>query len=151
MLAALDLAEAVATVEADRRVSFATEDGLRFANRDALFPLFESAIGARGHSDLVAASDAGGVIHSRYATMLDAANDPTMVLKHPVFGRADNPSGFGYPAAGCFATVPQLDRHAPQSAPRNGEHSEQVLAERLGLASGTIAALVDQKIVGTAG
>ena len=65
-------------------------------------------------------------------------------------GSVANPSGVTYPAAGSFATVPQLDRAAPRSAPRNGEHSEAVLAERLGMSSGQIAALIDQNIVGTA-
>jgi len=82
--------------------------------------------------------------------MLEAAQDPVMVGNNPIFGTAINPSGVSYPAAGPFASVPQLERGAPQSAPRNGQHSEQVLTERLGLSSGEFAALVDSGIVGTA-
>jgi len=143
LVAALKLESAVAAIEAERGVSFAKDDGLRFNHRDALYPLFEAAIGARAHADLAAAFDAGGVVHSAYRTMLDAANDPALVANNPVFGTAENPSGFNYPAAGSFATVPQLDRQAPQPAPRNGANSEEILAERLGLSSGAIAALID--------
>lgn len=50
------------------------------------------------------------------------------------------------PAAGAFATVPQLDRQAPRPAPRNGQHTEEVLAERLSLSSGEIARLIDAGI-----
>ncbi len=82
--------------------------------------------------------------------MLDAANDPALVADNPIFAEAVNPSGFSYPAAGSFATVPQLARGEPQPAPRNGAHSQEVLAERLGLSSGAIAALIDQNIVGVA-
>lgn len=147
---ALRLESAVAAIEAERGVSFAKDDGLRFNHRDALYPLFEAAIGARAHADLAAAFDAGGIVHSAYRTMLDAANDPALVANNPVFGTAENPSGFNYPAAGSFATVPQLDRQAPQPAPRNGANSEEILAERLGLSSGAIAALIDAGTVGQA-
>ncbi len=82
--------------------------------------------------------------------MSEAVRDPALVADNPIFGAAENPSGFAYPAAGAFATVPQLDRQPPRPAPRNGEHSEQVLAERLSLSSGEIARLIDSRIVGIA-
>jgi len=148
LIAALNLGEAVAAVEAARDVSFAKDDGLRFTHRDALYPLFERAIASRDHADLATAFDAGGIVHSPYRTMLDAANDPALVANNPIFGAADNPSGFAYPAAGAFATVPQMDRQPPRPAPRNGQHSEEVLAERLSLSSGEIARLIDAGIVG---
>lgn len=148
LLEALDLRDAVATVEARRGVSFANDDGLRFLHRDALFPLFEQAIAARDHAALAALFDAKGIVHSRYRTMLDAANDRVLVAENPIFGTVENPSGAHYPAAGAFATIPQIDRQPPLPAPRNGEHSEQVLADRLGLPSKQIAHLIDAGIVG---
>lgn len=151
LVAALGIGDAVARIEAERGVSFARDDGLRFTHRDALFPVFEAAIGARTHADLAAAFDAGGIVHSPYRTMLDAVHDPVLVKNNPMFGQAGNPSGFDYPAAGPFATVPQQERGAPQPAPRNGQHSEEVLAGRLGLSSGEIGRLIDAGIAGTAG
>ena len=150
LVAALGLGEAIAAVETARGVSFAKDDGLRFTHRDALYPLFESAIGARAHADLAAAFDAGGIVHSPYRTMLDAVRDPALVADNPIFGRADNPSGFAYPAAGAFATLPQGARQPPRAAPRNGQHSEEILADRLSLPSGEIARLIDAGIVGIA-
>ncbi|MBS0284216.1 MAG: CoA transferase [Proteobacteria bacterium] len=150
LVAALGLGAAVAAAETRLGVSFAKDDGLRFTHRDALFPLFEQAIAARAHADLAAAFDAGGVVHSAYRNMSEAVRDPALVADNPIFGAADNPSGFAYPAAGSFATIPQLDRQPPAPAPRNGEHSEQVLAERLSLSSGEIARLIDSRIGGIA-
>jgi 2-methylfumaryl-CoA isomerase len=150
LVSALDLREAVARLEAERGVDFAKDDGLRFSHRDALYPLFEAAIGARAHADLAAAFDAGGIVHSAYRTMLDAARDPDLVAGNPIFGAAENPSGVAYPAAGAFATVPQLERGGPRPAPRNGEHSEAILADRLALSSGEIARLIDAGVVGVA-
>lgn len=148
LVAALNLGEAVAAIESERGVSFAKDDGLRFTHRDALYPLFEQAIAARDHADLVAAFDAGGIVHSPYRTMLDAANDPALVGDNPIFGPATNPSGFAYPAAGAFATIPQMERQSPRPAPHNGAHSEEILATRLSLSSGEIARLIDAGIVG---
>ena len=151
LLGALGLNDAVAAIEAQRGVSFASNDGLRFDHRDALYPLFEAAIGARDHAALAAALDGAGIVHSAYRTMLDAAHDPRLVGNNPMFSAFDgNPSGFAYPAAGAFGTVPQLDRTPAQAAPRNGQHSEQVLAEVLKLSSGEIARLIDSGTVGIA-
>jgi 2-methylfumaryl-CoA isomerase len=44
--------------------------------------------------------------------------------------------------------VPQLERQVPRPAPRNGQHSEEVLAARLSLPASEIARLVDAGIVG---
>lgn len=150
LLAALGLAEPVARVEAERRVAFAHDDGLRFTHRDALFPLFEAAIGTRTHADLAAAFDAAGIVHSAYRTMSEAAADPALVADNPIFGAIENPSGVAYPAAGAFATIPGTERGVPLPAPRNGQHSEEVLVERLRLPSGEIARLIDAGVVGTA-
>ena len=53
-----------------------------------------------------------------------------------------------YPAAGAFSTIPQAERAPPRPAPRNGQHSEEVLSSRLSLSSGEIARLIDAGIVG---
>lgn len=150
LVTALGLGDAIAAVEAARGVSFATDDGVRFTHRDALYPLFERAIASRNHADLAAAFDAGGIVHSPYRTMLDAVKDPALVADNPIFGQAANPSGFAYPAAGAFATLPHDARHPPRAAPRNGQHSEEILADRLSLPSGEIARLIDAGIVGVA-
>jgi 2-methylfumaryl-CoA isomerase len=150
LVSALDLGDAVAGVQAERGVDFSRDDGLRFSHRDALYPLFEAAIAARNHVDLAVAFDAGGIVHSAYRTMLDAARDPGLVAGNPIFGAAENPSGVAYPAAGAFATVPQLERGPPRPAPRNGAHSEEILADRLSLSSGEIARLIDAGVVGVA-
>ena len=150
LVATLGLGDAIAQIESARGVSFAHDDGLRFTHRDALFPLFEAAMASRDHADLAAAFDAAGIVHSNYRTMHDAAHDPRLVGNNPIFGTADDPSGTRYPAAGAFATLPGDERRPPAPAPRNGQHTEEVLAERLRLPSGEIARLIDAGIAGTA-
>jgi 2-methylfumaryl-CoA isomerase len=151
LVTALGLGTAIAVLEQELGLSFGTDDGLRYDNRDRLFPLFDAAIGSRTHQELAAALDAGGIVHSRYRTMLDAAQDPRLVSHNAMFRpESENPSGFSYPAAGSFATVPQLDREPARTAPLNGQHSEEVLGERLKLPEGEIAKLIDAGIVGIA-
>ena len=151
LLSALGLAHAVRAVEAERGVCFDQDDGLRFEHRDALFPLFERAIGALEHAVLAALLDGRGVVHSAYRTMLDAAHDPRLVGENSMFADFDaNPSGLGYPAAGAFATIPQMQRSDAQGAPHNGQHSEEILSDMLGLSSGEIARLIDSGTVGIA-
>lgn len=132
-------------------VSFARDDGLRYSHRDALYPLFEAAIGARSQADLATVLEAGGIVHSAYRTMSEAVRDPALVADNPIFGEAENPSGERYPAVGAFASLPDADRGQPASAPRNGQHSEEVLGDVLRLPSGEIARLIDAGSVGTAG
>lgn len=150
LVTALGLGEELVRIEAERGVSFAGDDGIRFAHRDAIFPLIERAVAARDHAELVAALDAAGVVHTGYRTLPEALADPRMVSANPVFEQtADNPSGFAYPAAGAFGTLQGEPRAAPCPAPRNGEHSAAVLAERLGLSPEEIDTLIDSGLVGT--
>ena len=148
LVAILGLGEAIGAIERERGVSFAQDDSLRFAHSEVLFPLFEKAIGARIHADLAAMFDAGGIVHSEYRTMLDAARDSRLVASNPIFGDAGNPSGVAYPAAGAFATFSDMERQRPGSAPHNGEHSEEILISKLGLSTAEFGRLVDSGIVG---
>lgn len=144
----LALSDDINVIEQSRGVSFAKDEGVRFEHRDALFPLVETAVAKRDYADLKAALDFVGGCYGPYQTMIDAARDPILVGNNPIFGQSSNPSGESYPATSGFATLPGLQRGAPAPAPYLGEHSEMILAERLGLSSGMIAGLIDAGIVG---
>ncbi|WP_295524744.1 CoA transferase [Novosphingobium sp. Chol11] len=147
---ALDLGEALASIEAALGISFTGDDGVRFTHREAIYRLIERSAAALTHAQLAARLDAAGVTHGPYKTMPEAIADPRLVGENPMFAVTDNnPSGFAYPAAGPFATIPQLERQPPAPAPLIGEHSERVLADHLQLSSGEIARLIDTGIVGT--
>ena len=146
----LDLASDIAAIEAQRKVSFARDEGVRFEHRDALFSLVEARVAQWEYSPLSSALDAAGGCYGPYQTMYEAAHDPALVSDNPIFGSAANPSGFEYPAAGAFATLPQLDRMAPRAAPLLGQHSDEILSQLLGLDSGAIGALHDRGTVSQA-
>ncbi len=148
LLATLDLTAAVAAIEAELGVSFARDEGLRFVHRARLFPLFEAAFAARDSSVLKPAFDAGGVTWGEYQTLHQAVTgDARLFTANPLFETIRHPSGLTYPASGPAATLAGEPRHPLAPAPRLGEHSDQILAELLGLDSGAIGRLHDQGLV----
>lgn len=145
---AFGLSAEVAALEAELGVSFLASDRQRFVNRHQLFDLFQQAAEQLDYADLAVRLTKAGATFERYRTMFEAANDPELVTNNPLFGPSPaNPSGFAYPATRSFANVPEKSAGDPKPAPYLGEHSEEVLAERLGLSSGEIAKLIDRGVV----
>ncbi len=137
----------IAALEQKLGVRFSDGDRLRFEHRHALFALFQSAAEVRDWGDLAAAMGAQGCTFERYRTAHEAANDPVLVGGNPLFAETDdNPSGFAYPAARSFANIPERATEAPKPAPYLGQHTEEILADRLGLSSAAIGKLVDRDI-----
>jgi 2-methylfumaryl-CoA isomerase len=150
LIEAFGLAADIAAIEARLGLGFAQSDHNRFTHRDELFALFQHAADKVDYAALAEKLAAAGATFERYRTMHEAATDPQLVGDNPLFGSSPaNPSGFEYPAAGPFANMPSQTRGNPHPAPYLGEHSEEILAERLGMASGAIAKLIDAGIVAT--
>lgn len=144
LVAAFGLTEEIAALEAELGVRFADGDRPRFEHRHRLFDLFQQAAGQHDYDDLAARMGEYGCTFERYRTMHEAANDPELVADNPLFGPSPaNPSGFEYPATRSFANMPEKQIGDPAPAPYLGQHSEEVLAERLGLSSGAIGKLID--------
>lgn len=150
LVEAFGVSAGVAALEARLGASFAASDHHRFTHREALFTLCQSAASSLDYAALAERLAGKGATFERYRTAYEAARDPVLVTDNPLFGPSpENPSGFAYPAAGPFANLPELDRGPPKPAPYLGEHSEEVLATRLGLSSGAIGALIDAGVVAT--
>ena len=150
LIKAFGVRDEIASLEARLGVDFSSGDRPRFEHREALFELFQAAAGQRDYGDLSAALAAAGATFERYRTMFETASDPVLVTDNPLFGPAPaNPSGFAYPATRSFAHIPEQEAGDPRPAPYLGEHSEEVLAERLGLSDGEIGRLIDAGVVAT--
>ncbi|MBA4765834.1 CoA transferase [Qipengyuania huizhouensis] len=147
LVKAFDVAEQIAALEEREGVRFADGDRPRFEHRRALFDLFQSRAGSIDWNELERRMGAEGCTFERYRTMHEAANDPVLVGENPLFTRSSgNPSGFEYPATRSFANIPGREAGAPAPAPYLGQHTEEVLATRLGLSSGAIGQLVDRDV-----
>ncbi|HEX2817980.1 MAG TPA: CoA transferase [Phenylobacterium sp.] len=146
-LEALGLAAEVAGLEAELGVSFVTDEGLRFTHRARLYPLFEQAFARRTAADLAPAFDAGGVTWGAYQPLEAALDDPRLYKDNPAFQTIRHPSGLSYPAPGAMATIPQDPRGEVQPAPRLGQHTDEVLADVLGMSGTEIGRLHDAGVV----
>jgi 2-methylfumaryl-CoA isomerase len=144
LVAAFGVAREIAVLEIEMGVRFADGDTPRFVNRHRLFDIFQQAAASFDWAELSARMSAEACTYERYRTMHEAANDPQLVTDNPLFGPSPaNPSGFRYPATRSFANMPEKEAGDPLPAPYLGQHSEEVLAERLGLSPGAIGKLVD--------
>ncbi len=146
-LEALGIVAGVAAVEAELGVSFAADEGLRFTHRDRLYPLFERAFAAKAAADLTPALDAGGVTWGAYQTLDVALRDPRLFHGNPMFEAVEHPSGLSYIAPGAMGTVLPDTRRPVAPAPRLGQHTDEVLSQVLGMASGEIGRLHDAGVV----
>lgn len=140
LIKVLGISAEIAAIEVAQGVSFASDEGIRFDHREALFALVEGKVKNWPRADLETALAVEGCCYGLYQTMRDAADDPALVTQNPMFGSPANPSGLTYPAPGAMATIPQLVRGAPKSAPQLGQDSRAVLIERLDLSEDEIEA-----------
>ena len=124
LLDALGLKPAVVAVEARLGADFTADEGQRFTHRDALFPLFEAAVGALTLAELRSRFEARGVLWGPYQTLRQALDhDPRVALEGPLFTPLDHPSGLHYPAPGAAATFHAGAREpAVRAPPPGGAH-----------------------------
>ena len=147
LLEALQIEQEVAAVEAGQGVSFASDEGMRFHHRDALFPIVAGAVKARRYEDLRQAFERCEVCWGPYQTTSEAACDAKLVTDNPIFSQIQQPSGRTYPTPGAMATLPGRLRRPAVRAPRLGEHTEEILADVLGMSAGEITRLHDAGLV----
>jgi len=139
----LDIAQEVASIEAERGVSFDYDEGVRFEHRDVLYPLVQAKISQWTEPSLGKALDDVGGCWGTYKTLQDAVEDSALVQDNPIFETMKNPSGFSYPTVGSAATIAAQTRQSPRPAPILGQNTAEVLTDLLGLNSSEIGALID--------
>ena len=122
-------------------------DGRRPADRRAGVGGGLSPAAQRTAADLAPAFDAGGVTWGVYQPLEAALDDPRLYKDNPAFQTIRHPSGLSYPAPGAMATIPQDARGPVQPAPRLGQHTDQVLADVLGMSGTEIGRLHDTGVV----
>jgi len=147
LVGALGLSEAIKALEAELGVDFTADEGPRFTWRARIDPLFEAAFASRTLADLAPLLDGAGVTHGPYQPTSAAARDQR--FQDNLFD-VDHPSGYSYPTPGAVARAHGEDRPSPQPGPRLGQHTDEVLSDRLGLSSAEIARLHDQGLVASA-
>lgn len=148
LVEALGIADRIAAIEAELGASFARDEGERFVHRDRLNPVVAEAVGARPFADLARAFEEKGVCFEAYRTLEEALSAGGLFsTANPVFAETAHPSGGSYLTPGAPVGLSGAERSAPPSAPRLGQHTDEVLATVLGLPEAEIGRLHDSGIV----
>jgi 2-methylfumaryl-CoA isomerase len=147
LVSALGLETEIASLETELGVSF-SDEGVRFLHRERLGALVQGALRTLPRAELAARFDKQGVCWDDYRTLKQAlTNDPRLSAQNPLLTQVTHPSGHEYLTPGAAASIPSGERLPPRRAPRLGEHTDQVLAEVLGLSGREIGELHDQGLV----
>jgi len=148
LVSALDLLDAVAAIESELGLSFATDESLRFRHCDRLFTLFDIAIAQMDSAPLIEAFERNGVCWEPYQTLKQAVEtDPRFVTDNPLFEPVTQVNGATYPTPKGLARFGGEDARDSKAAPVLGQDTEQVLADHLGLSGAQIGALMDKGVV----
>lgn len=143
--------QTVAGLETALGVDF-NDEGQRFEWRKVLFALIEKWTGGHTLAEVGAALTEAGVTWGPYQTVGQMlADDWRASEKNPLFQTVTHPEVGAVLTPGSPIDFRSLDRLPVAPAPALGQHTDQVLAEALGLDSGAIGKLHDDGIVAGAG
>jgi 2-methylfumaryl-CoA isomerase len=123
-------------------------EGERFKLRDALEKLISPWFVKHDANHVISEMDKHKVCYGPYQTfreMID--NDKDCSLDNPLFGMLNQPGIGEYLVPSSPIKFTKSDNLAPLLAPTLGQHTDEILADVLGLQSHEIAKLFDSKIV----
>lgn len=124
------------------------QEGDRYKGRDEITSILEPWFKARNFSDVQTALDNGGVCWGKYQTVKEAVeNDRDCSVDNPLFEMVEQPGIGTYLMPDNPLQFTSIEKEAVRRAPHLGEHTEEILADTLGLSNTEIGRLFDQKIV----
>jgi len=123
-------------------------EGNRFRAREAITDILAPWFAAHSFKDICARLDAHGVCWGKYQTVGElVASDPECSPANPLFNEIEQPGIGRYLAPGNPLNFAQFARAPVAPAPCLGEHTDQILADELGLSGAEIGRLHDAGIV----
>lgn len=124
------------------------QEGHRFLARREITDLLTPWFAARRIEDFGPAFDSHGVTWSIFRTFGEAlAQDPDLSEAHPMFETLEQPGIGRYLVPGTPFDSSVFPRESPHRASELGEHTDEILADIVGLSSAEIGALHDAGVV----
>ena len=143
LLDAIDGHEAMRHVEAMLGVDL-SDEGQRFEARDVIAPVVARWVGARRYGEVRSAFDEAGVCWGPYQSFLEMVrDDPRCSTANPLFEDVDQPGIGRFMMPGSPLEFRGHARGAVRPAPTLGQHTDEILADVLGLSSARIRELRD--------
>ena len=147
LLDATGLTDDVQSIATRRGLDFRVE-GDRYLARDELNPLFSAWCAARSLDEIRTAFDAQGVCWGPYQSFMQLVeDDPRCSTANPLFAQIDQPGIGSILAAGHPLDPAGLGRLTAMPAPTIGQHTDEILADVLGLSAIEIGRLRDDAVV----
>jgi 2-methylfumaryl-CoA isomerase len=144
---ATGLADKLAMVGTMMEVDLDTESG-RYEARDAIAALLARWCGRKTLAEVATAFAGSGVLWGPFQDFVELVrDDPRCSVANPLFAEVEQPGIGRYPMPGLPFDFSAAPREPTLPAPRLGEHTDQVLAEVLGLPDGEIARLRQSGII----
>ncbi|MBT3766774.1 MAG: 2-methylfumaryl-CoA isomerase [Rhodospirillaceae bacterium] len=148
LVEAVGIAKEVALLEAANGWDLKDEAD-RWAGRDEIVALIKPWVNLRTLQDIRETFDEAGVCWGPYQSFSQVVEeDPRVSDNNPMFENVLNPGIGKVLTAGSPIDFSGAERTSPGGAPILGEHTEQVLAEELGLLDPQIGALIEKGIAG---
>jgi 2-methylfumaryl-CoA isomerase len=148
---ATGIEEACASIEQATGHDLSTEAG-RFEARDLIAALLRPWFAGRDLSHVRAAFAGTGVSWGPYQTFSQlVTEDPRASTANPMFEEVEHPGVGTYLMPGSPLDFGGVARLPVRRAPQLGEHTEEILADVLGLSSAEVGRLHDAGIVGGPG
>ena len=123
-------------------------EGNRFQARLELTALFAPWFAARRVDEFADLFDRSGVTWSEFRSFAKAmAEDPDLSVQHPMFQQLEQPGIGSYLVPGTPFEFSAFERQPPRPAAVLGQHTEEILAEVVGLGSAEISRLYADKVV----
>lgn len=144
---ATDIEAELPALEAKLQLDFSKE-GDRFLAKEALATLVQSWFDRHDIAEILPKLKQNGVCFGPYQTFREMVmEDEDCTTANPLFGMVNQPGIGDYLVPGSPIRFTAASNLPPLVAPGLGEHTEQILAEDLGLDAAAIGRLYDEKIV----
>lgn len=147
LVQAAGIEEAVRKIEREQGVDL-EQEGERFLHREAIAALVAPWIAARDLEEVARVFDAARVCWGRYQSFRQLVEeDPRCSEANPLFQRVEQPGIGSYLMPGLPLDFSAAPRDAVRRAPLLGEHTDEILAQELGLSTAEIGRLHQEGIV----
>lgn len=124
------------------------KEGDRYQGREQITEIFQPWFAQRPFSQVASELDKAGVCWGKYQTIKEAVeSDIDCSTDNPLFQMVEQPGIGEYLMPDHPLNFTSLEREPVRRAPKLGEHTEEILADTLGLSAPEIAKLFDQKVV----
>ena len=148
LCAACEMSDAMADLETETGLDLARSEGDRFLARQRIFDVIEDWCARFTFAEVAEAFERHGVCWGPYQTFAElVADDPRCSVANPLFAPVTHPGVGTVMEARSPLRFDGLTLDDPAPAPRLGQHTDEILAECLGMSATEIGRLHDAGVV----